>query len=239
MFYIYGQRLYGKIEATQGCFVVTQCVHLNFLPLFPTRSVMVVQSPGEPAPSYLSIPMSGTSVMAAYFRTWGVLVSVVSTIATLVAFSHDDGELAYAVLSGVLVASTAWSFLRLGKLSQAAHAQRAIYAQFASAPVDIARLAPTMTGLRTHLVGLLASEAPALSALGSYRAPVDTSDWRAVALDPSVTHPVFLRAALTLARLEASNAPRAAQRELTQTHDAIWEKLVKLEGPEVGATAAH
>ena len=72
MIIIFGERTFGKVDRVPGvCYVVTVFAHLNFLPLVPARSYIVVEgteSGGEFRGK--QIPICLRSMLAGYVRVW-------------------------------------------------------------------------------------------------------------------------------------------------------------------------
>lgn len=72
MIVIFGEKSYGKVDRVPGvCYVVTVFAHLNFLPLFPLRSFIVVEGSergGEFRGKQVSVCLK--SVVAGYVRVW-------------------------------------------------------------------------------------------------------------------------------------------------------------------------
>jgi hypothetical protein len=81
---VYGIRKYGRCddlgaEAGGDIHVATKFFHIWFIPLVPTSSFLVLGEEGDGFRG-ISIPMSGKSVFAAYFRT-GMVVLAITGIA--------------------------------------------------------------------------------------------------------------------------------------------------------------
>lgn len=65
---IFGSRLFGKVDAVPGMFhVATKFFHINFLPLIPTGSWLVVDQDGSSWRG-VEIPVSMKSVAVAWIR---------------------------------------------------------------------------------------------------------------------------------------------------------------------------
>lgn len=126
MIFIWGSRLYGKVDDANGVFhVATKFAHLWFIPLFPVgSSVAIVERTGD---SYRGAPisLSGKSVLAAYLRAWTILATIVFG---LVGLAHlSPGSRSSDVLTGVVclvlaagsLALCIWAFVspKLGKAS--------------------------------------------------------------------------------------------------------------------------
>lgn len=91
MFFVFGSRLMGKVDEVPGLFhVATKFWHINFLPLVPMQSYVIL---GKNGGSFrgVPIPMSGKSVLAAWGRSIGVLAALIGGIFALVAFTNPRG----------------------------------------------------------------------------------------------------------------------------------------------------
>jgi hypothetical protein len=232
MIVIGGKRLMGRVEQHAGTFVVTQFFHINYLPLVPVRSYLVLESGNGPAAPVgstgirrcIEIRLHPTSVLAGYLRVWGTLGAAFCVLGALIA---GGGSAVFEWLVGAaLVASTAaWAFLRLGHLNPEEIAQRQAYAALTHEQVDAALLCRTNEAFRSTLLANVAEGARGLMATG-YRASLDPEkDWAQVALDPTVRDRAFLQACFTLARIEWGRAEGGAREALAMQHRQLWDKL--------------
>jgi hypothetical protein len=81
---IFGERMYGKVDRVPGvCYVITIFMHLNFIPLIPVRSYIVVEGTeegGEFRGKQVSVCLK--SVLAGYIRVWcGAIMLIAGVIA--------------------------------------------------------------------------------------------------------------------------------------------------------------
>ena len=91
MFFVFGSRLMGKVDEVPGLFhVATKFGHINFLPLIPMQSYVVLGKNGRSFRG-VPIPMSGKSVLAAWGRSIGVLAALIGGIFALVEFTSPRG----------------------------------------------------------------------------------------------------------------------------------------------------
>lgn len=84
MIIIFGERMYGKVDRVPGvCYVITIFAHLNFIPLIPVRSYIVVEGTeegGEFRGKQVSVCLK--SVLAGYLRVWcGAIMIIMGLIA--------------------------------------------------------------------------------------------------------------------------------------------------------------
>src|SRR5947209_3551118 len=96
---ISGERLFGKVDRVPGvCYVATMFAHINFLPLVPIRSYIVVEGT-ESSKEFRGrpIPLNLKSVFVAYGDAWsGASAFVVGLLAGLMLTGAvpDPGKLA-------------------------------------------------------------------------------------------------------------------------------------------------
>jgi len=230
-----GRRLYGKIEQVGSTYVATTFVFLQFLPLFPVRS-HVVLSEGEGANDVIHIKMNWKSVAVGYLRAWGIFATMCAFIPAIIAAGTGEASSAFTGAGTLLVTAglTTAAFTWIGKLSTEAKARRLIYARFAGHPVDLGIFDEDIRGkIGKRLRDLLEQRAAEVMSASGYRkgAPVNAG-YRVLSLDPSMRDKDYLEAALTLAHIEASLAVGPARAEAERVHDAIWRKLLA-EHPDV------
>lgn len=109
MIIIFGEKSYGKVDRVPGvCYVVTIFAHLNFLPLIPLRSYIVIEgteSGGEFRGK--EIPTSLKSTAAGYARVWFGLLAIVTGVIGGAELSIAAGarQIAGPVLVGLMAAA--------------------------------------------------------------------------------------------------------------------------------------
>jgi hypothetical protein len=108
MIIIYGHRAYGRVDEYGGEYVQTSFAHVYFIPLFPTGSMWVTRETPDGGKLGLEIPLDGKSVLAAYLRTWGI---VLAAVPFMVAPGVVTGLTAVALVALSLYAWT-WRGLR-------------------------------------------------------------------------------------------------------------------------------
>lgn len=117
MIVIFGEKSYGKVDRVPGvCYVVTTFAHLNFLPLVPLRSYIVIEgteSGGEFRGKQIGI--SFKSMVAGYTRVWFGLLALITcgfgyfglgAFADQLKISPAFAYLAWA--TGIAAISTLW-----------------------------------------------------------------------------------------------------------------------------------
>jgi hypothetical protein len=236
MIFVGGRRLMGRVEAHAGTFVVTQFLHIYYMPLFPLQSHLVLESGVGPGGIRRSVPIKlhTFSVLAGYLRPW---LTVAAGFCLLVAVAGAPGlpELGWGIAGAALALAAMWTWTRLGRLSPEAIAQRRVYAALTHESVDAALLCHTADSFRSSLLANVAEGARGLLAT-SYRASFDPErEWVQVALDPTVRDRAFLQACFTLARIEWARAAGTSRAKLADQHRKIWEKLRTLDAAGLSA----
>ncbi|MDY3560282.1 hypothetical protein R5W23_001511 [Gemmata sp. JC673] len=110
MIIIFGEKSYGKVDRVPGvCYVVTTFAHLNYLPLFPLRSYIVIEgteSGGEFRGKQIGISLK--SMIAGYARVWIGALTILAGIGAGVELNQAlrarqmDGALIGLIAAGVL-----------------------------------------------------------------------------------------------------------------------------------------
>ncbi len=230
MIIIFGRRAYGRVEVSGTTFVLTEFVHLWYLPIVPTGSHVVLSR--EANGLVHNVPMGrlhGVSVLAAYLRTWGAL-GIVLCIAGALAGSEDGwlGAMPWLVSAAGLAAAVVVAWTKLGKLSPSELARRQTYARFAGVAVDVGQLGGHAEDLAHKLREAVVLQGRSLMS-GTYRTAQDLgTQWAEVALDPTVSDPRFLEACLTLSRIEWSRARGDERARLAAVHGRLWSKIASL-----------
>lgn len=105
MLVVHGTRFYGKVDRVPGlCYVRTRFYHVQFVPLIPLESFVLVEGTNEERGQ--KIPLSIKSVLTAWVRTALVLLAAGYGIATAV---HGVRLLAGEAASrGALLACAGW-----------------------------------------------------------------------------------------------------------------------------------
>jgi hypothetical protein len=236
MIVITGRRLMGRVEEHEGTFIVTQFVHLNYVPLVPLRSFLVLESDVGRARLVgatgirrcVELKLYPASVLAGYLRVWGTMGTLFCVIGALIG-GGDTSTFAFLLFSALLGGVTLWSWAKLGRLGAEAIAQRRAYAALTHEQVDPALLCRNNDAFRTTLHANVAQGAQSMMGTG-YRTSLDPrTEWARVALDPTVHDREFLQACLTLARIEWGRATGGVRTLLAAQHKQIWQKLRGME----------
>jgi hypothetical protein len=128
MFFIFGQRNFGKCDRVPGAFyVVTQFFHINFVPLIPTSTYLVLEG-SESGGSFKGkkISMSGKSILIAWGR-WALIIlllicAAISFFTLLGGLGQADvGLLATGVFMGLLAVACGVLFWLTYHFSKASH----------------------------------------------------------------------------------------------------------------------
>ncbi len=224
MIFYAGTRLGGRVEAHRGTFVVTEFMHLYYLPILATRSYLVLETrSGTGGGRRVPIKLHRTSIVAGYLRTWAVFGAGMCLLGVCVTFG-EAGALAWGMAAALLGGVTAWGW-KLGQLSLEEKGQRDAYATLTQVPADVALMAQTVDAFRFQLHSNVAEGARGMMAT-DYRSAIDPrTDWAEVALDPTIRDKAFLQACLTLSRLEWSRAKGPTRAKLAEQHRRIWQRL--------------
>jgi hypothetical protein len=207
-------------------------MHVNYLPLFPIRSYLVLESGFGPAATAgstgirrsVAIKLHTASVLAGYLRAWCTVGGFLCLVGALFA-GGGSAVLEWLGVGAGMAVTAAWAWFGLGRLSSETIAQRHAYAALTHELVDAALLCRTNEAFRRSLLANVAEGARSMMTLG-YRASFDPEkDWAQVALDPTVRDRAFLQACFTLARIEWGRAEGTARAKLEVDHRRIWEKL--------------
>jgi hypothetical protein len=245
----------GRVDAFGGAYLATTFVQLGGLPLLPVESrlfldeenaapegetqALVPAGPG--ASASLPVPLDRRSVAAAYLRFYGSTLGFLGVLRLLVLVGLAPAAGVYVLLPWPLIlpalGAAAAGWLWLGRLSRDEKAKRVVYWDYTGHFADPALLGTKRVSLRERLAREVAGLARALTG-ASYRDGYDPENaWRRLACDAggpaaeegSGASPrervAFLRAALTLARVEWSLARGGDRADRAREHARIWENL--------------
>src|SRR5947209_14981781 len=110
MIFIFGHRLFGKVDEVPGLgYVATKYFHVDFLPLIPTQGWFVIAQNGNQWRG-VPIPLSAKSVFMGWARAISLLCGIIAPIVTIATTSNGQLELAPALL-----AAFAWGFFIFSK----------------------------------------------------------------------------------------------------------------------------
>lgn len=224
----YGTRLSGKVDACAGSYVATRFFHIYYIPLIPLSSWLVL---GEDRA--MPMPMQWRSVLAGYLRGALTIAAAVLAVQMLMFFSSSyhslDADTFFpeliVPLAAIGGAIAGWAYL--GRLSKNDRGKRAIYWDAIGYFVDPAQLGDARHSLIEKLRKDVYTRAKAITA-ASYREQWEPENkWRELAAKPSMNDLDYLKAALTLCRLEWSFASGAHRAELAKDHALIFENIVR------------
>jgi hypothetical protein len=86
---VFGTRMYGKVDQVPGLFhLATEFFHINFVPLGPTRSFLMLDGPGNQG---IRVGLSGKSILFAYLRAFFVVVCAVALLGGLTDGARQQG----------------------------------------------------------------------------------------------------------------------------------------------------
>lgn len=221
MFFVFaiGARSAGAIDRTERTRIETRFVHACMVPIVPYAGELVVD--GEP----IRIPVVWRSAVAA----WGRWIPPIVGVAIVLSWWPATWmmlRLAYLPIAGAALAWLLDRALRSPRSEEAA--LRAIFAEFASEPVDVRWPSHFRDRAILRAEQALFERSASLGASGYREAHVDDRDWRQVARRLAPSDEGAWRAALTLARAEGD---RAFERELRRTRPAAAR------GARAGASA--
>ena len=112
MIIIWGTRLMGKVDVVPGLFhVATQFGHLNFLPLVPLRSYLILSQDGSGFRG-MEIGFSFKSMLMAWLRTALFLVAVIASVAAIAAMAASNPK-ADDWIVPVTIAVAGWTVFAL------------------------------------------------------------------------------------------------------------------------------
>jgi hypothetical protein len=123
MFFIFGHRLFGKVDQVPGVLhVATQFYHVNYLPLYPVKSYIIREEDGLGVP----IPLNYRSMLMAWARFGLLGMAVIFAVATILAAIRGS-EHVFLFGAYCLPAAAAWTLLSKHPTCCAATYDRAAY----------------------------------------------------------------------------------------------------------------
>jgi len=130
---VHGTKPFGKCDVVPALFhIETTFQHLNFIPIFPLRSHLVMQrgvGPYVGGYSRVDLPLQWNSILYAWIRAASFLGSAIGLLMMMISIQDhvvSIGRGLFAVMGVMLVASMLWprirkpSFERACSLAQAA-----------------------------------------------------------------------------------------------------------------------
>lgn len=234
MFIVYGTRLYGSVERCGEAYVATRFFHIYFLPLIPLESKLILEQLGEGQYRAMPIGLHPASVLLGYGRIWLPILALGFFFDAFAGWDDVTNE-GYApavtstVLTVLLAAAAALSWIRFGQLGGDAREQRLIYERYTGLPADPSLLGDEREPLRERLLARVSVRAPELAATGYRTSLGSASEWIDIALHPEIRDADFVGASMTLARIEAGLAKGSAKARWRERHDRLWGRLTELD----------
>ena len=239
-------QLIGSVERVGDTSVQTLFFVIMMLPIYPQGSYLVIKRKGER--TVMEVKRNGRSVLAGYLRWWPGTLGIIGAMlgGSALFYVEPDDQLLAGIVTGVsaflLLLAGLMFLVTRGALSAEEKAQRTVYAEFANAPVDVAKLKDPWS-LRDNIKRFLSDKAEQMGVTQGQKHGYGFNHWYAIALDPRMNDVQYLRGALTVARLLSEN-PDEHDAELgvppqnyAQIHATIWQKLRAIQ-PGVMAVAA-
>ena len=134
MYFVFGHRLYGKVDAIPGIgHVATKFFHFDYVPLVPTESWLVTAQSGKTWRG-VKIPLSAKSVFVGWGRAAAILVAVGGGVMALVSgLDHRPDPTAIAAGGGIVAAAVGFVVLtyKLSWFNRASYARACQLAKLA------------------------------------------------------------------------------------------------------------
>ena len=112
--FLYGTKLFGKVDRDDGTHVATQFFHVNYVPIAPVKSYVI---DGDRA---AEIPRDGRSVALGYVRGWGFVTTALLTLFGYLQHQRSGSYVLPAAAVAMLVATCAsWLFIGIKRRSGA------------------------------------------------------------------------------------------------------------------------
>ena len=239
MIFVWGHRMYGKIEKSGPTYVATRFFHLWYLPLIPLGSQLVLAETEDGKLRCIGQGLSWRSTLAGYLRIWGPVATIAAGVGLAGASFDDVSEVAeHGLLFALAAGAAIWAWVALGRLSVDELAQRQAYMRWSGLPVDVGLLRERRDGL-ARTVGERITELAGQKGMLGYRGamPADAELLQLVADSPSADAEA-LGAAMTLCRIERSRANDGASRaRFDALHARLWGRLKQAEGAPVAQAA--
>jgi len=114
MIFIFGVRLFGKVDVVPGRFhVATEFYHIQFVPIVPMQTWLVLEENGDGWQG-VKIPLCRKSVTAAWLRTGLFVLAVVAAILALAEGARAGGgqwqkAAGIAMAAAAMFAASKWS----------------------------------------------------------------------------------------------------------------------------------
>jgi hypothetical protein len=239
MIIVFGRRLFGKVGLSGNSYVRSQFAHLMFMPIIPIGSYLVVRS-ANGKEGFFKLPLHGASILAGYLRLW----SLGAMVCAFGMMSQPDSLAVGSVIGALAVIVGMYAWGGTMRASAVEGKQRAVYADFAGAAVDVALIARSagrgdehatrwLADIKQRAQAAFASEA--VNPQATYRDSARLAEWQQAADSAALLSPAAQRAALTLSRI--AGAEKSADREAAAAaHAKFWSAIAAQ--PTVAAARA-
>ena len=129
MAFVFGSRLYGKVDVVPGLFhVATKFYHFDYIPLIPVEGWLVLQEKGNGWRGQ-RVNVQGKSMLVAWLRTGLVVVGVAAGIGGAVALSENASQVAVPIfMIPVLCAGGLWWTYKSSVIMRPRYEQAVAYA---------------------------------------------------------------------------------------------------------------
>ena len=227
-------QLLGSVERLGDTTVQTLFFVILMLPIYPQETYLVIKRGRER--TVMEVKRNGRSVAAGYLRWWPGTLGILGAVlgGSAIFYMNDDDQILAFIVTGVsaflLMLAGLMFLVTRGSLSAEEKAQRMVYAEFANAPVDVAKLKDSWS-LRDNIKRFLSDKAEQMGVTQGQKHGYGFNHWYAIALDPRMNDVQYLRGALTVARLLSENPDEhdaelgVAPQNYAQIHATIWQKL--------------
>jgi hypothetical protein len=108
---VFGTRGYGKVDCVPGvCYVLTHFFHINFLPLIPIRSFLIIEEPGGGPPRGFRMPINLKSMAIGYVRGWSIGAAIIAGFFAVITLTGNKPDETAAVVCALIALAGAAAF---------------------------------------------------------------------------------------------------------------------------------
>jgi len=112
MYFVFGSRLYGKVDKVPGHFwVATKFAHVYYIPLIPTETWLVTSQTDKHWRGK-KIPLSLKSILTAWFRVAAIGAAVVGAVLAIIAFNDSKTQeaIVHAIVAAIAIALVVFTY---------------------------------------------------------------------------------------------------------------------------------